>query len=101
MNCWKVRLCRSLDLTGNNEPNVIPAALSIPSLPYFAGRLVALIPITTNNQSNIITDYTQLHNSRRLKTKNKMFIKAVAMVFASKIQGRSRYGTIFAILLTL
>jgi hypothetical protein len=28
-----------------------------------------------------------------------MFVKAVAMVFASKIQGRSRYGTIFAILL--
>jgi hypothetical protein len=30
-----------------------------------------------------------------------LFVKAVAMVFASKIQGRSRYGMIFAILLTL
>jgi hypothetical protein len=45
--------------------------------------------------------FAPLHNSRRLKTKNKMFVKAVAMVFASKIQGRSRNGTIFAILLTL
>jgi hypothetical protein len=51
--------------------------------------------------SPIITDYTHLHNLRRLKTKNKMFVKAVAMVFAFKIQERSRYGTIFAILLTL
>jgi hypothetical protein len=36
-----------------------------------------------NSQTNVITDYTHLHNSRRLKTKNKMFVKAVAMVFAS------------------